>query len=178
MATITMSTNSASTSNNGGTGNKQLRGSLVTLQNDIDLADAILQNGGTALAANDIIEAIAVPANTLILFAGFKVVTAMEGTTTDSAIHVGITGTDVDVFVASFDLDGASVGAHTPPITSGGVCTQLPVYTASADTIDVEIETSGGTITGGIIRVYAVCVLLDDVSQSSSANEVDRDLLA
>jgi hypothetical protein len=178
MATITMSTNSASTSNNGGTGNKQLRGSLVTLQNDIDLADAILQNGGTALAANDIIEAIAVPANTLILFAGFKVVTAMEGTTTDSAIHVGITGTDVDVFVASFDLDGASVGAHTPPITSGGVCTQLPVYTASADTIDVEIETSGGTITGGIIRVYAVCVLLDDVTQSSSANEVDRDLLA
>ena len=178
MATISMSTNSASTSNNGGTGNKQLRGSLVTLQNDIDLADAILQNGGTALAANDIIEAIAVPANTLILFAGFKVVTAMEGTTTDSAIHVGITGTDVDVFVASFDLDGASVGAHTPPITSGGVCTQLPVYTASADTIDVEIETSGGTITGGIIRVYAVCVLLDDVSQSSSANEVDRDLLA
>jgi hypothetical protein len=102
----------------------------------------------------------------------------MEGTTTDSAIHVGITGTDVDVFVASFDLDGASVGAHTPPITSGGVCTQLPVYTASADTIDVEIETSGGTITGGIIRVYAVCVLLDDVTQSSSANEVDRDLLA
>ena len=173
-----MSTNSASTSNNGGTGNKQLRGSLVTLQNDIDLADAILQNRGTALAANDIIEAIAVPANTLILFAGFKVVTAMEGTTTDSAIHVGITGTDVDVFVASFDLDGASVGAHTPPITSGGVCTQLPVYTASADTIDVEIETSGGTITGGIIRVYAVCVLLDDVTQSSSANEVDRDLLA
>ena len=178
MATISMSTNSASTSNNGGTGNKQLRGSLVTLQNDIDLADAILQNGGTALAANDIIEAIAVPANTLILFAGFKVVTAMEGTTTGSAIHVGITGTDVDVFVASFDLDGASVGAHTPPITSGGVCTQLPVYTASADTIDVEIETSGGTITGGIIRVYAVCVLLDDVTQSSSANEVDRDLLA
>ncbi len=178
MATIAMSTNSASTSNNGGTGNKQLRGNLVTLQNDINLADAILQNGGTALAANDIIEAIAVPANTLILFAGFKVVTAMEGTTTDSAIHVGITGTDVDVFVASFDLDGASVGAHTPPITSGGVCTQLPVYTASADTIDVEIETSGGTITGGIIRVYAVCVLLDDVTQSSSANEVDRDLLA
>ena len=91
MATITMSTNSDSTSNNGGTGNKQLRGSLVTLQNDIDLADAILQNGGTALAANDIIEAIAVPANTMILYAGFKVVTAMTGTTTDSAFHVGIT---------------------------------------------------------------------------------------
>ena len=96
MATISMSTNSASTSNNGGTGNKQLRASMVTLQNDIDLADAILQNSGTALAANDIIEAIAVPANTLILHSGFKVVTAMTGTTSDSALHIGITGTDVD----------------------------------------------------------------------------------
>jgi hypothetical protein len=144
MATISMSTNSASTSNNGGTGNKQLRGSLVTLQNDIDLADAILQNGGTALAANDIIEAIAVPANTMILYAGFKVVTAMTGTTTDSEFHVGITGTDVDLFAASFDLDGAS----------------------------------SGTITGGIIRVFAVCILMDEVSQSGSAQEVDRDLLA
>jgi hypothetical protein len=160
MATIEMSTNSASTSNNGGTGNKQLRGSLVTLQNDIDLADAILQNGGTALAANDIIEAIAVPANTMILYAGFKVVTAMTGTTTDSAIHVGITGTDVDLFAASFDLDGASVGDITPPagLSSGVV--------------------ANGTITGGIIRVFAVCVLMDEVSQSGSANEVDRDLLA
>ena len=66
MATITMSTNSASTSNNGGTGNKKLRGALTVLQNDIDMADAILQNGGTALAANDIIQAIAVPANTMV----------------------------------------------------------------------------------------------------------------
>jgi len=166
MATITMSTNSASTSNNGGTGNKQLRGSLVTLQNDIDLADAILQNGGTALAANDIIEAIAVPANTMVLYAGFKVVT-------------GITGTDVDLFAASFDLDGASVGDITPPAgLSSGVVANVPAFTASADTLDVEIHASSGTITGGIIRVFAVCILMDEVSQSGSAQEVDRDLLA
>jgi hypothetical protein len=103
----------------------------------------------------------------------------MTGTTTDSAIHVGITGTDVDIFAASFDLDGASVGAITPPASlSNGVVTNVPAFTASADTIDVEIETSGGTITGGIIRVFAVCILMDEVSQSSSAQEVDRDLLA
>ena len=52
------------------------------------------------------------------------------------------------------------------------------MFTASADTIDVEIHASSGTITGGIIRVYAVCVIMDDVSGSGSANEVDRDLLA
>ncbi len=173
-----MSTNSDSTTNNAGTGNKKLRGALTVLQNDIDMADAILQNGGTALAANDIIEAIAVPANTIILHAGFKVITAMAGSTTDSALHVGITGTDVDIFAASFDYDGASVGDHTPAITSSGVCSNLPVFTAAADTLDVEIHASGGTITGGIIRVYAVCVLMDDISQSGSAAEVDRDLLA
>ena len=44
-----MSTNSDSTSNNAGTGNKKLRGAITVLQNDIDMADAVLQNGGTAL---------------------------------------------------------------------------------------------------------------------------------
>ena len=177
MATISMSTDSTSNAN-AGTGNKQIRGALTVLQNDINMVDAIAANGGTALAANDIIEAIAVPANTLILHAGFKVVTAMAGTTTDSEIHHGITGTDVDIFATAFDLDGASVGAHTPAITSSGVCSNLPVFTASADTIDVEIQASGGTITGGVIRVYAVCLMMDNISQSASANEVDRDLLA
>jgi hypothetical protein len=115
----------------------------------------------------------------MILYAGFKVVTAMTGTTTDSALHVGITGTDVDLFAASFDLDGASAGDITPPAgLSSGVVANVPSFTASADTIDVEIHASSGTITGGIIRVFAVCILMDEVSQSSSANEVDRDLLA
>ena len=151
MATISMSTNSASTSNNGGTGNKQLRGSLVTLQNDIDLADAILQNGGTALAANDIIEAIAVPANTLILHAGFEVVTAMAGTTTD--LRYTQVMNRPDIFVRHLILICISI---ILAITSSGVCSNLPVFTASADTIDVEIHASGGTITGGNIRIRRV----------------------
>jgi len=178
MATITMSTNSDSTSNNAGTGNKKLRGAITVLQNDIDMADAVLQNGGTALAANDIIQAIAVPTNTMILHAGIKVITAMEGTTTDSGLLLGITGTDVDIFSAAFDYDGASVGDHTTAVLSGGSADNLPVFTAAADTIDVEIDASSGTITGGVIRVYAICIIMDDITQSGSAAEVDRDLLA
>ena len=61
---------------------------------------------------------------------------------------------------------------------SSEVAAQVPAFVTSAETIDVEIDASGGTITGGIIRVFAVCLLLDEISQSSSANEVDRDLLA
>jgi hypothetical protein len=178
MATITMSTNSDSTSNNAGTGNKRLRGAITVLQNDIDMADAVLQNGGTALAAADIIQAIALPTNTMVLHAGIKVITAMEGTTTDSSLLLGMTGGDVDIFSAAFDYDGASVGDHTTAVLSGGSADNLPVFTAAADTIDVEIDASSGTITGGIIRVYAVCILMDDITQSGSANEVDRDLLA
>ena len=178
MATITMSTNSDSTSNNAGTGNKKLRGAISVLQNDIDFADAILQNGGTAIAANDIIQAIALPTNTMVLHAGIKVVTAMEGTTTDSALLLGQTGGDIDQFSAAFDYDSASVGDHTTATMSSGVATLLPFFTAAADTLDVEVHASSGTITGGIIRVYAICIIMDDITADKSASEVDRDLLA
>ena len=120
MATISMSTNSASTSNNGGTGNKQLRGSLVTLQNDIDLADAILQNGGTALAANDIIEAIAVPAK------HFDPTCRFRSSNCNGRYYYRLFDprwyhrNRRRYFATAFDLDGASVGDHTPAITSSG----------------------------------------------------------
>ncbi len=52
------------------------------------------------------------------------------------------------------------------------------MFTAAADTIDVEIDASSGTITGGVIRVYAICIIMDDITQLGSASEVDRDLLA
>ena len=178
MATITMSTNSDSTSNNAGTGNKKLRGAITVLQNDIDMADAVLQNGGTALAANDIIQAIALPTNTMVLHAGIKVITAMEGTTTDSSLLLGMTGGDVNQFTDAFDYDGASVGDHSGPQLSSAVATLVPFFTAAADTIDVEIDASSGTITGGVIRVYAICIIMDDITDVGSASEVDRDLLA
>ena len=47
----------------------------------------------------------------------------------------------------------------------------------TADTIDVEIQAMTGTTTGGVIRMFAVCMNVDDTGDMT-ANEVDRDTLA
>ena len=74
--------------------------------------------------------------------------------------------------VDGFDFDGASVGdyafkAGQTPVLIGG----------TSDTIDIEIQAMTGTTTGGKIRMFAVCLDVDDPG-SLTADEVDRDTLA
>jgi hypothetical protein len=78
----------------------------------------------------------------------------------------------LDNFVDGFDFDGASVGdyafkAGQTPVLIGG----------TSDTIDIEIQAMTGTTTGGVIRMFAVCMDVDDTGDMT-ANEVDRDTLA
>jgi hypothetical protein len=117
---------------------------------------------GTALAANDVIPGLTIPANTLIMCAGFEVTSAHTGTSTDTDFDFGITGGDLDNFVDGFDFDGASVGdyafkAGQTPVLIGG----------TSDTIDVEIQAMTGTTTGGKIRMFAVCLDVDDPGDCS-----------
>ena len=142
------------------------------VQNSVNFATAATSKG-TALAAADIIQAITVPANTLILHAGFEVTTAHAGTSTDTAFDFGVTGVDADNFVDAFDFDGASVGDFAASAEGG------PVMVGTSDTIDLEIQAMTGTTTGGSLRMFAI--LVDCTSQSATnfgANEVDRDTLA
>ena len=142
------------------------------IQHELDFAQAVTDKG-TALAASDVIQAITVPANTLILHAGFEVTTAHAGTSTDTAFDFGVTGGDVDNFVDGFDFDGASVGDYSPqaaafnPVIVGG----------TADTIDILLQAMTGTTTAGVVRCYAVLMDIDDIG-SIGADEVDRDALA
>ena len=127
---------------------------------------------GTALAANDVIPGLTIPANTLILSAGLEVTAAHAGTSTDTDFDFGITGGDLDNFVDGFDFDGASVGdyafkAGQTPVLIGG----------TSDTIDVELQAMTGTTTGGVIRMFAVCMDVDDMG-TLEASDVDRDQLA
>jgi len=127
---------------------------------------------GTALAANDVIPGLTIPANTLILSAGLEVTAAHAGTSTDTDFDFGITGGDLDNFVDGFDFDGASVGdyafkAGQTPVLIGG----------TADTIDIEIQAMTGTTTGGKVRMFAVVMHVDDQGDLA-ANEIDRDTLA
>ena len=141
------------------------------IQHELNFATAA-SDKGTALAANDVIPGLTIPANTLILSAGLEVTAAHAGTSTDTDFDFGITGGDLDNFVDGFDFDGASVGdyafkAGQTPVLIGG----------TADTIDIEIQAMTGTTTGGKVRMFAVVMNVDDQGDLA-ANEVDRDTLA
>ena len=105
MATVTTLSSSAR-------GNSPRGRTPYLVQNSIDFGAAATAKG-TALAAADIIEAITVPANTMILDAGFEVTTVHAGTSTDCALDLGVTGTDVDAYVDGFDFDAASAGDYS-----------------------------------------------------------------
>jgi len=142
------------------------------IQHTLDFAQAVTDKG-TALAANDVIPGLTIPANTVILHAGFEVTEAHAGTSTDTDFDFGITGGDLDNFVDGFDFDGASVGDYAPtpaayaPVIVGG----------TSDTIDIEIQAMTGTTTGGKIRMFAILMDIDDIG-TMTADEVDRDTLA
>lgn len=127
---------------------------------------------GAPLAAGDIVQAINVPADTMVLNAGIEVITAVDGSASaDNAWDLGITAVDPDCFVDAWEIDTASAGDYAPqaaafnPLIVGG----------TADTIDVLIQAATTPPVSGVIRVWAV---LMDIDGRRTADEVDRDTLA
>lgn len=142
------------------------------VQHTLDFAQAVTDKG-TALAADDVIPGLTIPANTLILHAGLEVTEVHAGTSTDVALDLGITGGDLDNFVDGFVFDAKAVGTYAPtpaaysPVIVGG----------TSDTLDIEIQAMTGTTTGGKIRMFATLLDIDDVG-TMTADEVDRDTSA
>ena len=136
---------------------------------NIDFAAAATAKG-SALAAADVIEAISVPANTVILNAGLEIVTVLGGESSDNTFDLG-TGVDADVFVDGFDADAAAAGAYA----QNAAAFQPIVVGATADTIDITIATATTAPTSGVVRVWAI---LMNVDGRIGADEVDRDQLA
>jgi hypothetical protein len=139
------------------------------VEKTIDFAAAATAKG-SALAAADVIECISVPANTVILNAGFEVITAAGGESSDNAWDLG-TGVDVDVFVDGFDGDAAAAGAYA----QNAAAFQPIVVGSTADTIDLLIQAATTAPTSGVLRVWAV---LMNVDGRITAADVDRDQLA
>ena len=135
----------------------------------IDFAAAATAKG-SALAAADVIEAISVPANTLILNAGLEVVTVAGGESNDTTVDLGVTTTEPDIFIDGFDLDAAAAGAYAQ-----NAAAFQPLVIGTADTIDLLIATATTAPTSGVVRVFAI---LMDVDARKTAAEVDRDVLA
>lgn len=113
------------------------------VENTIDIS-AINDAAGTAIA--DVIQALDIPAETLIMQAGIEVLTALSSSVT---MDLGITGGDVDNFV---DGDTNATGYSTLTATAN-------LVVASADTLDVLALVAASS--AGKIRVWAV---LCDVS--------------
>jgi len=137
---------------------------------EIDLAAAATAKG-SALAAADVIEAIDVPANTMVLNAGIEVITAVDGSASaDNAWDLGITGVDADVFVDGYALDEGAAGEYAQ-----NAAAYQPVVVATADTIDLLIQAATTAPVSGVVRVWAV---LMDIDGRYGADEAVRDTLA
>ncbi len=136
------------------------------VQTVLNLATA-LSDKGSALAASDVIPVIAVKKGTMILNAGIEVDTASDGST--FTVDLG-TGVDADVFVDGFDAtSAAAVVAQNP-------AAYQPVMAVADDNIDLTIATlSGGAVTSGKLRIWAVMMDCTDQGNDGTAQEVARD---
>ena len=149
-------------------GNTQRGRNPYMVQTILNLATA-LSDKGSALAASDVIPVIAVPKGNMVLNAGIEVDTASDGST--FTVDLGMV--DADVFVDGFDAtSAAAVVAQNPAVYQ-------PIMAVADDNIDLTIASlSGGAVSTGKLRIWAVMMDCTDMGQDMTANEVDRDYLA
>ena len=126
----------------------------------IDFAECTALKG-SALAQNDVIEAIPLDAGEILVGGFAKIITAGTASTT---AQVGITGDDVDGFIASVALDG-SAGTVTPAggaylLTQSATTPFAVTWTGSKaiatdDTLDLLLNASTA-VTAGQVEVIAI----------------------
>jgi hypothetical protein len=127
------------------------------VENYIDFAE-VLAAKGSALASSDTVEALVVPAGTMVRAAGVQCITPDNATTL--TLDLGYTGGTVDHWVDGFDHGSAAAGAYSSAPAGDG-----PVAPGtSADTIDLLFATLTGTLSTGVVRVWAELV---DVSEKA-----------
>tara|TARA_R100000149_G_C5759942_1_gene65305 strand:- start:19 stop:501 length:483 start_codon:yes stop_codon:yes gene_type:complete len=148
-------------------GNTQRGKGPYMVQTVLNLATA-LSDKGTALAAGDVIPVIAVKKGTMVMNAGIEVDTQSDGSTL--TVDLGMIA--AEDFIDGFDgTSAAGVVAQNPAAYS-------PRMAVADDNIDLKLVTlSGGAVTTGKFRIWAVLMDCTDIGDMS-ANEVDRDTLA
>ena len=127
------------------------------VENTIDIS-AI--NGDSGAAQNDVIQALDIPAETLIMEAGIEVLTALSSSVT---LDLGITGGDVDIYVDG-DTNATGYAALT------GTARHIA---ASADTLDVLVLSAASS--AGKIRVWAVMCDISGVDETDRNTDSQHD---
>lgn len=146
---------------------RSIRNMPYVVENTINFATATTAKG-SALAAADVIEALQIPAQSIVLAAGYEVLSAITG---DVTMSVGVTGVLATAYVNAATLAAAtSVGTYG---TSSS--TAYPIATGVADTVDLLISASTTALSAGSVRVFAVIV---DAQDRVGPASVDREQLA
>jgi hypothetical protein len=146
---------------------RSIRNVPYMVENTISLAAAVTAKG-SALAAADVIEALQIPAQSIVIAAGFEIVSAVTGSCT---VSLGVTGVTAAAYVSAFGVTGSlAVGDYATPATAG-----YPIVTKAADTLDLLLVTETTTLSAGSIRVFALVV---DAQDRVGPASVDREQLA
>ena len=135
------------------------------VEQTINFADQNIDANGST------IECVDIPANSVCMFAGIEVMTALSNTASDATVDLGLSGGDADAWVDGFDIDGASAGAYSSVL----VATANPQIVDAATPLKMTFAGTAGTISAGVLRVFAIVMPVGDLDK---ADEVDRDMLA
>ena len=127
------------------------------VENTIDIS-AINSSSGTA--DGDIVQALDIPAETLIMEAGIEVITACSGSVT---LDLGITGGDIDRYA---DGDTNATGFSAPTATARTIV-------ASADTLDIKVLDAASS--AGKIRVFAVLCDVAGIDETDRNTDTQHD---
>jgi len=127
------------------------------VENTIDIS-AI--NGDSGAAQNDVLQAMDIPAETVIMEAGIEVITACSSSVT---LDLGITGGDVDIYT---DGDTNATGYSALTATARHVA-------AAADTLDVLVLSAASS--AGKIRVWAIMCDVSGINESDQNTSTQHD---
>ena len=127
------------------------------VENTIDISAV---NSDSGAAQNDVLQAMDIPAETVIMEAGIEVITACSSSVT---LDLGITGGDVDIYT---DGDTNATGYSTLTATARHVA-------ASADTLDVLVLSAAAA--AGKIRVWAIMCDVSGINESDQNTSTQHD---
>jgi hypothetical protein len=127
------------------------------VENTIDVSAV---NSDSGAAQNDVLQAMDIPAETVIMEAGIEVLTACSSSVT---LDLGITGGDVDIYT---DGDTNATGYSTLTATARHVA-------ASADTLDVLVLSAASS--AGKIRVWAIMCDVSGINESDQNTSTQHD---
>lgn len=148
MATVDLTTGGTT-----GHPNRHSVRNAYVIEKNLNWATA-LTTKGSALAGSDVFQVLDIPAGTVIMGAGAEVITAADATA--ATIDVGLGGGDTYVDNANAKTVGfCAVG------TNGALGTAQRV--TAADTLDVTLASLTGTLSTGVVRVYAILADVSDV---------------